>query len=229
MNKISFQEESQSLDSYYKELDFSRKKSSSSIHGEINEQLVRNFSFQTKLASDSMKGLNIERSKSFMSNKKNEPILDVWKIKPPDFSLIQFDPKPICVGERKKQKQEKVKEETSKEQKKQVPKSAPLLNLHAKEYFDEFQKTIQTRDINLPEFKRNFRLPQPQEDRILSLQNSKTNEPYRDPKKHDFRQYLPVSALGLPEFKAVKELDNTVFQRELLKLKCKHLKNYIWI
>ena len=113
MSKISFQEDSQSLGSYYKELDFTRKKSSSSIHDERNGLLIRNFSFHAKLTSEVLTGLNIERSKSFMSNKKNEPILDVWKIKPPDFSLIQFDPKPIGIREKAKQKQEKVKEESS--------------------------------------------------------------------------------------------------------------------
>ena len=95
--------------------------------------------------------------------------------------------------------------------------------MHAKEYFDEFQKTIQAPVTNMLEFQRTFRPPQPQEDRMFSLKNSKTTEPYTNPKKHDFRQYVPLSVLGLPEFKAVKELDNTIFQRELLKLKCKNL------
>lgn len=226
MNKTSNSFHNHSQSSYYRDLDFESVISNSNSHegrNSINEHRIPNFSFHKKVTSDSIKELNVERSKSFIANKKNEPIIDYWKIKPPDFSFIQFEPKKISVREKAKQKQEKVREDLSKEQKR-VLKSAPALSLHAKEYVEQFQRTIQKPALKIPDFQYKFHLLQPQEDRILSLKSLKDNEPYKNPKEHDFRQYIPLSVLGLPEFKTVKELDKTIFQRELLKLKCNYNK-----
>ena len=203
--------------SYHKELDFDRIESASSAKMYNSKELIRNFSFLTKLSSDSMKMLNLERSKSFVYKIKHEPVINCWDIKPPDLSYTKFEPKPLSVMERAKLKKAKVKKE--KDFSIEKPKSAPILNLHAKEYVEKFKSVDETKKTS-PDFKCTFSLVHAQDERIMSLKNV-VKEPYTNPKKHDFRQYVSVTELGLPEFKAVKELDRTVFQTELLKLKCK--------
>jgi hypothetical protein len=215
MSKTSFYDETHSIDQYTVELDFTRKKSNSTY--DTDENLIRNFSFISKLTRDSIKELGAERSKSFITSQKNGPVIDAWKIQPPDFRYSQFDPKPMSAKEKAKLKQAQVKNMLTKDK----PKSAPVLALHARNILIQNTEEI---NKNEADFQRTFRPIQPQEDRILKLRHCITKTgPYRDPKDHDFRQYLPLAALGLPEFVAAKESDHIVFQRELLKYQSKCL------